>query len=151
MITAITQALNAAGVRPFADRWYSQPKHVAQECLQGRSHYVDDSTLKFFNARILSARPIMGGLFFQITESTSKDPQNTARGFRVVVFDVFGETVYRPDLDALERTSTAAEKAYYRTFNIDPAQHYADKLKGKATQLAAEAAAMAAAAAQVAA
>ena len=150
-MNTIKHALIAAGVRPFVDRWFSQPKHIAQDCLQGRTHYVDDSTLKYFNARIVSARPIMDGLFFQITESTSKDPQNTARGFRVVVFDVFGEAVYRPDLDALERTSTAAEKAYYRTFNIDPAQHYADKLNGKAAQLTAEAAAMAAAAAQVAA
>ncbi len=147
----IKQALIAANIRPFQERYFSSAKDEAQEALSGRTHYADDSTLKFFNARITRARPIMEGLFFEIVESTAKDMDNTARGFRVVVFDVFGETVYRPDLQDLSRTSARAIEDYQAQFKINPATHYAAKLTGKAAQLTAEAAAMAAAAAQVAA
>jgi hypothetical protein len=147
----IIKALREIDARPFQERYFSQPKHEAQEALQGRTHYVDDSTLRYFHARITSARPIMDGLFFEIVESSSKDMNNTARGFRVVVFDVFGSTVYRPNLEDMKSTSAAARKAYEKEFTIDAAAHYAEKLQGRARQLASEAEAMSKAAAEVAA
>lgn len=145
----IKKALRDANARLYQDRYFSNAKHHAQEALQGRTHYVDDSTLKFFSARITEARPIMDGLFYEIMESTSKDMNNTARGFRVVVFDVFGETVYRPDLSELRSTSAAARKAYEKEFTIDAAEHYSATLKAKAFRLQKESAAMAEAAEQV--
>ena len=147
----IIKALREIDARPFQERYFSQPKHEAQEALQSRTHYVDDSTLRYFHARITGARPIMEGLFFEIVESSSKDMQNTARGFRVVVFDVFGSTVYRPSLQDMKSTSAAARKAYEKKFTIDAAAHYAEKLQGRARQLASEAEAMSKAAAEVAA
>jgi hypothetical protein len=135
----IIDALHKNNIRTFQERYFSQPKHEAQEALRGRTHYVDDSTLRYFHARITAARPIMQGLFFEIMESSSRDMHNTARGFRVVVFDVFGETVYRPSLDDMKSTSTAARKAYDKDFTIDAAAHYADKLKARADRLAREA------------
>ena len=148
---AIKKALIEANARPFQERYFSQPKHEAQEALLGRTHYVDDATLRYFHARIIDARPIMEGLFFEIMESSSKDMHNTARGFRVVVFDVFGETVYRPGIEGIKSTSAAARKAYKTEFAIDPAAHYAEKLQSRARTLAREAEALTKAAEQVAA
>jgi len=146
----IKKALHAANVCTFQERYFSQAKHEAQEALSGLTHYVDDSTLKYFHSRITAASPIMEGLFFEIMESSSRDMHNTARGFRVVVFDVFGETVYRPTLDGMKATSAAARKAYKATFTIDAAAHYAEKLKSKADRMTREAEDLYDAAAQVA-
>jgi hypothetical protein len=148
---AIKKALTEAHARPFQERYFSQPNHEAKEALLGRTHYVTDSTLRYFHARITSARPIMEGLFFEIMESSSKDMHNTARGFRVVVFDVFGETVYRPGIEDMKSTSAAARKTYKTEFAIDPAAHYAEKLQSRARTLAREAEALTKAAEQVAA
>jgi len=149
---AIKKALIEANARPFQERYFSQPKHEAQEALLGRTHYVDDATLRYFHARIIDARPIMEGLFFEIMESSSKDMHNTARGFRVVVFDVFGQTVYRPGIEDMKSTSSAAARKAYKTeFAIDPAAHYAEKLQSRARTLAREAEALTKAAEQVAA
>lgn len=145
----IKKALHAANVRTFQERYFSQAKQEAQEALRGLTHYADDSTMKYFRSRITSARPINEGLFFEITESSSRDMHNTARGFRVVVFDVFGETVYRPKLEDMKATSTAARKAYLKDFTIDAAAHYADKLKARADKLTREASELNQAAAQV--
>jgi hypothetical protein len=149
---AIKKALTEANARPFQERYFSQPKHEAQEALLGRTHYVTDSTLRYFHARITSARPIMEGLFFEIMESSSKDMHNTARGFRVVVFDVFGETVYRPGIEDMKSTSAAARKEYELDFAIiDPAAYYTERLQSRARTLAREAEALTKAAEQVAA
>jgi len=147
----IIDALHKNNIRTFQERYFSQAKHEAQEALKGLTHYVDDSTLKYFHSRITSASPIMEGLFFAIMESSSRDMHNTARGFRVVVFDVFGETVYRPTLDEMKATSIAARKAYLNDFAIDAAAHYADKLKARANRLTREASELTQAAEQVAA
>ena len=149
MIQTIKQALIEANARPFQSRYFSLPKYEAQDALMGRTHYVDDSTLRYFHARITTALPIMDGLFFEIMESSSKDMHNTARGFRVVVFDVFGETVYRPNIEDMKSTSAAAYKAYKANFAIDPAAHYAEKLQSRARTLAREVESLTKAAEQV--
>ncbi len=147
----IIKALREVDARPYQERYFTTAKAEAQEALQGRTHYVDDSTLHYFAARITSARPILDGLFFEIVESSATNIDNTARGFRVVVFDVFGETVYRPNLQDMKRTSEAARRAYANDFNIDPAAHYAEKLQSLARRRASEAEALTKAAQMVAA
>jgi hypothetical protein len=148
---AIIQALREANARPYQERYFRNAKDEAQEALQGRSHYVDDSTLRFHHSRITAARPIMEGLFFEIMESSSTDWNNNTRGFRVVVFDVFGQSVYHPKLEDMKKTSIAARNAYKKDFAIDPAAHYADKLQSRARMLTREAEALTKAAEQVAA
>jgi hypothetical protein len=65
-----------------------------------------------------------------ITESVGRDSYNGARGFRTVLFDINGQTVYRPSLEELEPTSTKAQKtfyAWYESFNAE--NYYNDQLK----------------------
>lgn len=142
----IAQALRTASVALFDDHSYDA-KRNAQRNLEGRTHYVDDGTLRYFSARVLSSTEMMSGTFFRIIESSASNWEKTERGVRVVMFDVFGETVYRPDLDGMHRTRQQAEKAFWvwaETF--DPFAYYREKLESRAGVLIKEAARIQAAA-----
>lgn len=141
----LAQALRAAGLDLFQDR-RSDSKSRAQDCLDGRTHYVEDSTLRYFHSRIVRSHVCRSGAFFYIVESCALNSDNTARGFRGVVFDVFGTAVYRPSMDECYKTSEKAQKAtraWFDTFN--ETEHYADALRRKAARLEREAAEMRAA------
>jgi hypothetical protein len=70
-----------------------------------------------------------------ILESVALDYENTRRGFRAVVFDLAGRTVYRPDLEQCRSTSRAALVDCDRWLNrFDPAAHYADALNERIRQ-----------------
>lgn len=99
----------------------------AQNNLHGRSYYVVPSNLRFHRSRILDSGPILGGLFFALRESVSKDYQHTTRGQRWVVFDLFGELVFRPDLETIT-TKRAADAAFFRwREGFDWRAHYEQK------------------------
>jgi len=136
----------AANVELFGDK-SNDPKHNAQKNLSGRTHYVNDDTLRFFGSRIISARPTDDGLFFKIVESVATEHDKSRRGFRVVVFDLFGCAVFRPSFDECTSSSAAAEKYYLKHYDTDTWKHYRTELKTRAARLAAQAAAMTEAAA----
>lgn len=92
------------------------PKVDAQQNLQGRSHYVDDDTLRYHHSRVISTHVTDGGLLFAVVTSDAKDMDNRQRGFRFVVFDVFGTVISR-DTDAWFRTSDQCRKAMWTAVN----------------------------------
>ena len=105
----------------------------AQENLGGRTHYADAGTLRFHKSRILSARPIMSGAFFLIIESCALDYENTRRGFRAVLFNLLGETVYRPKLEECRRTREQASADFWTWCNqFDELGHYRDAMNERA-------------------
>lgn len=138
----------AANVELFQDR-YSNPKANAQKNLQGRTHYAEDQTLVFFKAKIVAAEPAASGLFLQIVESVALDYDNTRRGFRVVVFDLFGQCVFHPSFTECASSKTAALNHFKKYYAIDPATYYRAELKHRANRLTNQAAAMQEAAAQL--
>jgi hypothetical protein len=95
----------------------SYPKVNAQRNLQGRTHYVDDDTLRFHKSRVLSARCTDGGLLFAIVTSDAADMNNTRRVYRYVIFDVFGTVLDRPNLEDGFKSSARAEKAMWAAIN----------------------------------
>ena len=116
--------------RQYHSACLNTAKANAQEMLSGRTHYVDDSTLRYFNCRITSAQPSTFGMFFRITESIGRDSYNGKRGFRCVLFDINGQVAYRPSLEELDTTSTKAEKTFYAWFeSFNPESYYNQKLK----------------------
>ena len=106
----------------------SNSKLDAQRNLEGRTHYVDDGTLRFHKARIVYTDVLANGLGFLLVESYAVDPDNRKRSFRGVVFDVFGTVVYRPDLEDGYKTSQKA---------LDAAMDEVKALNFKALTLAA--------------
>ena len=89
----------------------------AEMNLAGRTHYVDPDTRRYFHSRITASNDTCGGLLFYIVESCAADYQNTRRGFRPVVFDLFGEVIFGPNLETLFRTTEQARKAAYAFIN----------------------------------
>lgn len=75
---------------------YSNAKYDAQLNLEGRTHYVDDDSLRFHHAKVLETRVHYNGLLFSLIESTGLDMHNTKRGFRYVIFDLFGNVITSP-------------------------------------------------------
>lgn len=122
----ICQALEQ---QQYHSKHYSAARANAQAMLTGRTHYVDDSTLRYFNSRIVAAQPSTFGLFYRITESCHRSYDGDGRGFRVVLFDLNGQTVYRPDLDSMHSTAAKAEKAFYDWFeSFNPQAYYREEL-----------------------
>jgi hypothetical protein len=101
---------------------YNSAKYDAQLNLSGRTHYVDDDTLRFHHARILETRTHDNGLLFSLIESCAKDMHNTSRTFRYVIFDLFGNVIARPDLEDGFNTSLKARKALYEKLNTFDAE-----------------------------
>src|SRR3974377_2288760 len=93
----------------------SNPKFNAQRNLQDRTHYVDDASLRWHKSRVLSAPIVTNGLFLAITTtSAAPDPDNTPRGFRYVIFDIFGNILERPKLEDAFRTHAQCVKAMWK-------------------------------------
>lgn len=135
-----TTMLQKANLKTFQNRYYSTAKYEAQDNLSAITHYADDSTLKYFKAKILKAKPIHEGALFMILESASKDYEHTTRGFRVVVFDVFGDTIYRDALEEMSNTSKQALKEFEEwSKSFDVESYYKERLAREAVRLSKQA------------
>lgn len=108
----------------------SYAKRDAQRNLDGRTHYVEDDTLRFHHSRVLSRRILAEGLFYEICCSDGLDWENRRRGFRVTTFDVFGTALGRPDLEHSSNSSRQAWKAS-EAMDLDAVKHYAEALQSK--------------------
>lgn len=127
----------------YRNNHYSTAKYEAQENLAGRTHYAEDPTLKYFKARILKAKALNEGLFFLIVESSAADYQGNKRGFRAVLFDVFGTVIYRRALDEMQNTRKTAEVDFWAWFNsFDEVAYYREVLQNLAKRKEGEAAAI---------
>jgi hypothetical protein len=65
----------------------------------------------------MSAHVTDGGLLFAIVTSDALDMNNTRRGFRFVVFDLFGHVLARTEREAAYRTSDKARKVMRAALN----------------------------------
>ncbi len=94
---------------------YAKPN--AQANLDGRTHYAEEDTLRFHKSRILGSVAVDSGLLFAMVESVALDWDNTRRGFRYVVFDVFGHVISRVDLEHCWHTKAQATEAMWEFLN----------------------------------
>lgn len=85
----LATALRLSDVRPFESMWMQSEKDLAQRALSGRTHYADDSTLRFFSARINQTRQDEDGLWFALRESL--EMPGKGRVHRWCIFDIFGQ------------------------------------------------------------
>lgn len=133
----------AIGKSLFERRGYDA-KYMAQSNLKDKTHYCDDDTLKFFHAKINSARVSHDGLLFGMVESVANDPGNRSRGFRFVVFDLFGTVLNdRDHADAMHAKSDKAAAAMAEWLeSFDVLAHYKRAMLERADRLKREAAEM---------
>ena len=132
----LAQLLTSEALPKLYKNEWTNSKANAQENLNGRTYYVEPSTLRYFNSRILSALPVSNGAFYKIIESLSTDHNHTKRGFRAVLFDIFGTVVYRPDLDECFTSKEKADKGFFWWFEtFNEFEHYQQALDGKLKRL----------------
>ena len=136
-IETIIKTLHLIHVQTFETK-SGDAKSNAQRNLSGRTHYVDDDTLRWHKSRVLGAKYLHDGLLFRVTCSDALDMNNTKRGFRCVVFDVFGTCVSRPELENATATRQAAINASEHE-EIDLVAHYTQAIARKIEELNREA------------
>jgi hypothetical protein len=131
--------IRAAYLRTF-DCQSCDPKYNAQRNLSGRTHYVDEDTLKGFGSRILDSGNDQTGMVFWIIESVSSKPHDGSRNKRFVAFDLFGTVLTERTEDMWHRDSRAAEKAGFAWLaTFDAAAHTVAAMTAKAKHDATEA------------
>ena len=117
----------------------SDPLMNAQRNLSGRTHYVDDDTLRFHKSRVISTRHTDGGLLFAIVTSDALNYENTKRGYRYVIFDVFGTVISRCTLEDAWSKRDKCERAMWAALEaIDAKAHTIDAVSKARTSYAAE-------------
>ena len=127
-IKAILKALEEIHVRPFTCK-SCDPKTDAQRNLEGLTYYVGDSTLRFHHSRVNSCFTVADGLLLVIGTSDAMDMHNTRRGHRYVAFDVFRNSLLRPELEAAKPSDKAARKVFEADLlTVNLASHYRSAL-----------------------
>jgi hypothetical protein len=125
-IETITDALRTIYIYPFNDNG-TTPKANAQRNLDGKTHFVDEDTLKLHKSRVVDSNPIHGGLLLRVTHSDALDTNNTQRGYRTTVFDLFGSEIFHESLEKAHNTKKQAVAAS-EALQIDLVAHYKQAL-----------------------
>lgn len=130
----IKRALYALSVTRFQYQ-SSDAKRNAQLNLLGKSHYVDEDTLRFFKARILRSGEVdYNGFLFYLVESIGSKEEEPRKNKRFVVIDAFGECL--TDHEQYYKTTDQALQAcreWVREFDL--AGHYFKRIKERAKRL----------------
>lgn len=92
----------------------SYPLPNAQRNLCERTHYVDGDSLRFHKSRVLETHITDGGLLFALIESVALNWEGTRRGFRYVVFNIFGDVMSRVQLEDCWPSKEPARKAMWK-------------------------------------
>ena len=96
-------------------------KRNAQANLAGRSHFVDDDTLRFFAGRVLSAYDAADGRLFVVVHSQKRGFDDHSREFGYAIFDLAG-TVIADSPDKFKTGATARKHCAAALQAIDAEQ-----------------------------
>ena len=115
----------------------SDPTIDAQKNLSGRTYYTEPETLRFHHSRIVGGGVHLCGAAYRVLEITALDYDNTRRGYRAVLFDLTGRTIYCPKLEECHRTKEQAMRAFWAWFEtFDPLAYYRERMNEQADQKA---------------
>ena len=124
--------LACAGISTYREE-SSTPLWNAQRNLEGRTHYVDDGTLRYFSARITSTRITDNGLLFVLTESVKHPEFGRVHSF--VAFDVFGTVLNKRNEEMMLTTVEKAKKAMWNWLNaFDAIAHTREAMRKTAAR-----------------
>lgn len=112
LLAKVKLALSHMRVYLYADN-SSYADSNAERALNGKTHYVDPDTLRYFKSKILRAHATKNGLYFILQESLPHPDYGMKRVRRNVVFDVFGSTVDDETArDVIYTNNDKADKAF---------------------------------------
>ena len=116
-------------VEKFKEHSYN-PKRNAQANLRGRSYFVSDDTLRFFNGRVLNSYHAAEGRLFVLVHSQKAGFDDYAREFDFRIFALDGQTIddnYREEKYEKFKNGTAARKAARKALEQIDATHETDQ------------------------
>lgn len=112
-LESLKTALAIIGAYQYQNK-SSYADNDAQRNLEGKTHYVDSDTLKYFKSRILRGQSANNGLFYVLQESLPHPDYGNKRIRRNVLFDVFGNTVNDEIIrDICHLSTNKADSHYY--------------------------------------
>lgn len=115
----LAEVIRAAGLSPL-ERVYNSESTTksAARTMEGRTHYFDADTLRYFGASV-SRLHVSLGVALVCLERVAADSSLTRKGYRVVVHDLTGyclahgeHGVPSRDIDALEFSKARADKEF---------------------------------------
>ena len=126
--------------KPVSQRSQRPTNERATQSRRAARHYVDDDTLRFHKSRVdLAPRHTDGGLLFAIVTSDALNYENARRGYRYVIFDVFGTVISRCTLEDAWSKRDKCERAMWAALEaIDAKAHTVDAIAKARTSYAAE-------------
>ena len=131
-LETIKTALNHAGSYPFRQE-SGYPDCDAERNLQGRTHFADPQTRRYFKSRILDASVSHDGLVYWLIESNRSKPFEPQKNKRFAAFDVFGTQIF--ERDSWHKTSKAAlAEGKQWLAGFDAVAHTEKELCAKATR-----------------
>ena len=133
-LARVLAAMNAAGVRLFRCESSYQDSDASRN-LQGRTHYLDPDTVRYFKSRVLAAGRSHEDLLYYIVESVASRPDHGGYNKRFVCFDVFSSVVNdRAGTDSGWHKTTEAAMKEGRAFlaRFDAVTHTAETLASNA-------------------
>lgn len=102
---------NAFNQALYGNRYCSSLSDLAEMELNGRTHYYDASSRRYFGCRVLHVQPLADGLILATVESVSHPSEG--RLYRVVCFDMRGTVIHRTG-DGTDCHGFKTSKAAYK-------------------------------------
>jgi len=127
-LNRILLALQGLGVTTYSCK-SCDAKRDAQQNLEGKSHFVDESTLRYFKARVNNCwiPEVFGDcLLLAVAHSDGSKPVDPHFNKRVSVFDAFGTTIYQTEWNTTTRHATDEFDTWLKTF--DTYAHYKETI-----------------------
>ena len=127
-LATIIRSLN---IELFSDKSSYMVDNVVRN-LENRTHYVDKSTLLFFNARIVGGSDQCAGTVFRLIESLPNG-FGGKRGFRFVAFDVWGTVLNEREFFTTSQKATNGFYTWLSTFDL--IGHYREAFATRASRV----------------
>ncbi len=121
----IQEIARAAGITPFdwSGSYYgSTLTKTAARLTEGRTHYFDEGTRKYFGASVVHLSVLCDGLVLGAVERVSADSDHSHKVYRPVFFRADGTVFDRPDIDSAYPTKAKALKAFWELANVQDAR-----------------------------
>lgn len=132
----LASKLKAAGIELFQER-SGFPLNQAQRNLDGKTHYVDEASLRSHVSKIHNVYVMDDGLILGMIESVQAGPSaDDGRVYRPVFFDIFGGIIYRPDLQDSAKTLKKAQAEFWQQAEeVDAIEATTEGMKAKLQEL----------------
>lgn len=121
----LSDIIRLAGLRPIEVGSYMQSATKrATAAMNGRTHYYDSDTLRYFHATVSHLAASDNGVCLIALERIAADSDNTRRGYRVTVHDLTGFCldsapygVNRRSTDNLIYNKRTADREFHDVFS----------------------------------